>query len=108
MITHVRRETFRTAEELLYAGRLQRRNPLHGFEQHRFHVLKIAGDFVEAEIIRNAFHTPGPRIGLKRAHHQFARVIFVIGTGIVIPQHRHVGMQTIDGFEQQVIMLAGV
>ena len=108
VVTHVGREALRAAEELLDAGRFQGRHPRHGVPQHRFEVVEITGDLVETEVLGNAVHAPGPGAGLERAHQQFAGVVLVIGAGVVIPYHRQVLVQARDGFEQRIVMLAGV
>ena len=108
VVTDVGREALRAAEELLYAGRFQGRRPRHGVPQHRFEVVEITGDLVETEVLGNAVHAPGPGAGLERAHQQFAGVVLVIGAGVVIPYHRQVLVQARDGFEQRIVMLAGV
>ncbi len=51
---------------------------------------------------------PGLGLGLKRAHHQLARVFLVIGAFIGHAHHRHVARQIRDGLGDDVEMLAGM
>ncbi len=71
-------------------------------------MLETAGDFVKAEIFRNAVHAPGARIGLKGSDQQFARVVFIIAAGIIVAQHRQGRVYALHPFEQHIIVLAGM
>ncbi len=108
VIAHVRGKALGSAEKLLHAGLLEGRHALHGILQNGLEVLETAGDFVEAKIVRNAVHTPGPRGWLECADQELAGVILIISAGVVIAQHRQVGFEACNRFEQCVIMLAGM
>ena len=81
---------------------------LHGIVQHRFEMFEVTGDFIKAKVFADALHAPGLGAGFEGPDQQLARVVFVVGTGIVVPQHGQIGMQTRDRLEQHVVMLAGV
>ena len=108
MVAHVRREAFRTAEEFLQAGPFQRRHAAHRVYQQRLEMRKVAGDLVEAEIVRNAVHPPGAGIGLEGADQQLAGILLVIAAMVVIAEHGKVGGQPGHILEQDIIMLTGV
>ncbi|MBC7522153.1 MAG: hypothetical protein H7268_13815, partial [Sandarakinorhabdus sp.] len=108
VIAHIRGKAFGSAEEFLDAGIFQRRDAAHRIHQHRFEVREIAGDLVKAKVFGNAVHAPGPGVRFKGTDQQFAGIIFVIAAIIIIAQHRQVGRQASNPFEQHIIMLAGV
>ena len=108
MVANVRGEAFWAAEELLDPCPLQCRQARHGPVKNRLEVIEAAGDFIEAEVFRDAVRTPGPGFGLEGADQQLARIVLVIGAGVVIPHDRKARVQAFDGFEQGIVVLAGV
>ena len=58
VITHIRRKALGAAEELLDARPLQRRQALHRVVEHRFKVIKITGNLIKAEVLRDPLHAP--------------------------------------------------
>ena len=108
VVAHIRGKALGTTEKLLDARLLKGGQALHGIVQHRFEMFEVTGDFIKAKVFADALHAPGPGAGFEGPDQQFARVVLVVGTGIVVPQHRQIGMQTRDRLEQHVVMLAGV
>ena len=106
MIAHIRGEAFRTTEELLDPRLFQGRHTAHRIHQQRFEMFKAARDFIEAEIFGYAVHSPRSGIGFERPYEQFPGVIFIIAAIIIIPQNRQCGVDTLDAFEQHIIMFA--
>ena len=108
VITHIRSEAFRATEKLLDAGIAQGRYTSHGIEKNGLEMFKVTGDFIEAEIFRDTIRPPQPGLWLEGSDQQLARIVFVIGTGVVIAQDRETRIQSHNGFEQNVIVLAGM
>ena len=69
---------------------------------------RTAGDLVEAEILRDARHAPGAGVGFEGADEEPARVVFVVGAGVVVAHDREVRVQPRDRLEQGVVVLAGM
>ena len=108
MVAHIGCEAFRAAEEFLDAGGFQRRNTAHRVHQHGFEVSEIASDLVEAKVFGNTVHAPRAGIRFESPDQQLAGVIFVIAAIIIVAQHRQIGGQPGNPFEQHIIMFAGV
>ena len=68
VVANIRREALRAAEEFLQAGGFQGRHPRHGPLQNRLEMLKITGDFIEAEVLGDPLHAPGPGLRLEGPH----------------------------------------
>ncbi len=107
MVADIRREALRAAEELQDVGRLEGPHALPGAAQQRLEVLAVDGDFVEAEVLGDAVHAPGPRVRLEDADHQLARVVPVVRDGVVVPHDGQVRVEPLDGVETDVVVLAG-
>ena len=71
-------------------------------------MLETAGDFVETEVLGDAFHGPGAGVGFEGADEEPARVVFVVGAGVVVAHDREVRIQPRYRFEQGVVVLAGM
>jgi len=108
VITHIRRKTLGTTEKLLDARPLQRWQALHGVVEHRLKVIKITGNLVEAEILGDALHAPRFGRRLECANQQLARVILVIGAGIVITKDGQLGIQPFYPLKEHVVVLTGM
>jgi len=108
VIAHVGGEALGPAEELAQAHALERRHPVHGAFQNRHEVIHVAGQLVEAEVLGDAVHAPGPGVALEGAQEDLAGVLLVVGAAVRVAQHRQVGRQAVDRVGQDVIVLAGV
>ena len=99
MIADVWCEAFRAAEEGFDAGLLQGRNTFHRLFEYRFHVLEVAGDFVETKILGYAIHAPRSSIRFEGTDHELTGVVLIVGARVVIAQYGHVLAQTGDVFK---------
>ena len=103
----VRGERLRAAEEAAPAGLGQHRHPPQGVLQHRQELrLHVAGQFVEAEPLGDAVHAPGSGPLLEGADQQAAGVLAVVGTAVVVAQHRQFRGQ-VELLGMGVVVLAG-
>ena len=71
-------------------------------------MFQAAVDLVETEVLGDALGGPGAGIGFERAQHQLARVVLVVGAGVVVAHDRKAGVQALHRFEQSVVVLAGM
>ena len=71
-------------------------------------MLAVDGDFVEAEILGNAVHAPGPRVRFEDADDQLARVVPEVRDGVVVPHDGQVRVEALDRAEPDVVVLAGM
>ena len=108
VVADVRREALRAAEELRDLGRLEGRHALPGTAKQRLEVLVVDGDLVEAEVLGDAVHAPGPRVRLEDADDQLARVVPEVRDGVVVPHDGQVRIESVDGIEPDVVVLAGM
>ena len=108
VVADIRREALRAAEELQDVGRLESRHPLPGAAQQRLEVLAVGGDLVEAEVLGNAVHAPGPRVRLEDTDDQLARVVPEVRDRVVVPHDGQVRVEPLNAVEADVVMLAGM
>ena len=71
-------------------------------------MLETAGDLVETKVLGDAIHGPGAGVGLEGADEEPARVVFVVGAGVVVAHDRKSSHQPRYRFEQGVVVLAGM
>src|SRR5439155_8865572 len=73
-ITLIGRETLRSVEEFADASLGELRHAMNGAFENRLKMIEILGQFLEAEALRNALHSPGLGLGLERADQELAGV----------------------------------
>ena len=100
-------KAFRPIEEGVDASRLEQRHAVHRRLEDRLEMVEILGQRVEAEILADAVHPPGFRLGLEGPQHHLARILLVVGAFVGHPQDGQMA-QPLDGFGDQIEMLASM
>ena len=108
VVAHVRRKTFRSAEEGFKPGGFQCRHAHHGLLENGFEMLHAAGDFVKAEVLGNALGGPGAGMRLESAEEQLSGVVLIVRAGVIVAHHREARIQPRHRFKQRVVVLAGM
>ena len=88
-------------------GFRQHRHAVDRLLEHRFEVLDVLGQLVEAEIFRDALHAPGLGFGLEGPEQHLACILLVVGPLVRHPEHRQLA-KSLDGFGDDVEVLAGM
>ena len=102
-------EALRAAEEASPADLPEHGHALHRVGEDRHELLfHVAGELVEAEVLRDRVEPDGPCVGLERSHEQAAGVLAVVGALVLVTQHRQVARQVGELLGVGVVVLAGV
>ena len=102
-------EALGAAEEAPPPDLLEHGHALHGVGEDRHELLfHVAGELVEAEVVRDRVEPDGPRVRLERPDQQAACVLPVVGALVLVAQHRQVARQVGELLGVGVVVLAGV
>ena len=101
----VRGEALRPVDQLLDAGRLQRRHAAQRLFHHRLEMVPVLVEQREVEAVGNAVIGPGDRVRLVAAHHQPADFLLVVGQAVGVAQGRQVARHAVDRLGDQVLVL---
>ena len=105
----VGREALRAVIELLDAGVLHHRDPVHGVAQQDVELAPVLGQQLELERFRDLVGgNPGLGVRLEAAHQQPADLLLEIGVAIRVAQRRRRPRQPVDRLGDDVVVLGGV
>ena len=102
-------EALRTAEKASPADLAEQGHALHRIGEDRHELLfHVAGELVEAEVLRDRVEADRSRVRLECADEQAVGVLAVVRALVLIAQHRQVAGQIAELLGVGVVMLAGV
>ena len=100
-------EAFGTVEESVNARGLEERHAIHGKFENRLEVLVVLRQRVEFEVLGNAVHSPGLRLGLESPKHHLSGIGLVVGAFV---RHTEDGQMpdAVNGLGNEVEVFAGM
>ena len=101
----VGREALGAVDELLDAGRLQRRDAAEGELHDRLEMVPVVLEELEGEVVGDAALGPGPGVGLVAAHDEAADLLLVVGEAVGVAQGGEAGGDAVDALGDQVLVL---